>query len=394
MKLKNNIYKDYLYIILSRFDLSHGIWVLYLAYKGLNLFEIGLMETVYHVSSFLMEIPTGAVADIYGRKTSRILGRLANTISILLMLYGNTTLAFAISFFFTALGNNLESGAGEALVYDSLKEIKEEHLYIKVRGRQELFFQLAKTASLLLAGYLATKSFEKVYIGALVISILTIVQTFTFEEPTVGRVEHKASILETFVHQLVSSIKVMAGKKQLVVLILALELFSTLYTTVFFYMQTHLKSLGYDTFEIGIILALGALLAAFIATQAHKLEKRFDLKKLIFFSIIVAVGLFWGMTIRGVEKYAFVLISGVEGLLFVVMSDYINKLIPSDKRATILSFQSMIFSMFMIALFPVVGRLGDAYGLSSAFVLVATAASTVLLLLLIIINKRNYTNKV
>ncbi|HWQ30940.1 MAG TPA: MFS transporter, partial [Negativicutes bacterium] len=48
------------------------------------------------------------------------------------------------------------------------------------------------------------------------------------------------------------------------------------------------------------------------------------------------------------------------------MSDYINKMIPSENRATILSFSSMVFSFFMIIVFPLVGMLGDLYSLGFA----------------------------
>ena len=60
--------------------------MLYLAAKGLSLFQIGLMETVFHVTSFLMEVPTGVVADLYGRKVSRALGRAADVVSTALIL--------------------------------------------------------------------------------------------------------------------------------------------------------------------------------------------------------------------------------------------------------------------------------------------------------------------
>ena len=63
----------------------------------------------------------GAIADIFGRKTSRTLGKAAAVIATLFMIFGNSVIFFAIAFFFTALGNNLESGAGDALVYDSLR---------------------------------------------------------------------------------------------------------------------------------------------------------------------------------------------------------------------------------------------------------------------------------
>ncbi len=392
--LKKNIYKDYLFTLITRFDLTHGIWLLYLASKGLNLFQIGLMETIYHISSFLMEIPTGAVADIFGRKTSRILGRVSTCVAITIMIFGNNVIWFAVSFFFTALGNNLESGAGDALIYDSLKELNIENDYMKVRGRNELFFQIAKTFSLIIGGYIATLSYTSVYMIALVFAVISIIHAFSFTEPQIGRVQKKQNIWETFSHQVVSSFKVMSGKKELVEMIIALEIFSTFYTTEFFYMQNHLKSLGHSEFQIGIILSIGALLAAFTATQAYKLEARFKIKKILTVTIIAAVMLFWGMTINGVEKYAFIFLTAIEGLLFVVMGDYINKLIPSDKRATILSFQSMIFSLFMIVLFPIVGKLGDHYGLRNAFILVAVGATISLFILGRIIQKRNNAKQV
>ena len=56
--------------------------------------------------------------------------------------------------------------------------------------------------------------------------------------------------------------------------ILSSELFATLYTTEFFYVQNRLKNLGSTTFEIGLILAAGSLACAVMATQTHKLERK------------------------------------------------------------------------------------------------------------------------
>lgn len=394
MNLKKNINKNYIFTLLTRFDLTHGIWLLYLASKGLNLFQIGIMETIYHLSSFMMEIPTGAVADVFGRKTSRVLGRLSTCLAILIMILGTNVLHFAISFFFTALGNNLESGAGDALIYDSLKELHIENDYMKLRGRNEIFSQMASTLSLLVGGYIATKSYTMAYQFALMITILSVFQALRFVEPSIGKVEKKNSMWLTFTHQVKSSFDIVKGNKRLLEMIIALEIFSTFFTTEFFYMQNLLKKGGHTEFQIGLILSLGGLLAAFVASQAHKLEEKFKMKKLLTFAIVVAVILFWGMTIKGVEKYAFICLTAIEGLLFVVMGDYINKMIPSDKRATILSFQSMLFSLFMIVLFPTVGKVGDVIGLRNAFIVVAVGATLALVILGKIIQKRNNTKKV
>lgn len=387
-KLQRNINKNYIFQFLSSLNLTRGIWMLYLAYKGLSLLEIGLMETVYHISSFVMEIPTGAIADIFGRKTSRSLGKVAHIISALLMLYGGGTIAFAVAFFFSAMGNNLESGAGEALIYDSLKEIGKEKTYLKIAGKNELLFNVASIISLLIAGYIATLSFENVYKIVLVLTVITLGQSLTFTEPTVGKVEQSHNIFATFVKQLKDSFNVVRHDKNVLGTILAAELFATLYTTVFFYLQNRLLSLGSTTFEIGIILAVSALACAIMATQVHKLEKKAGIAGIMRIAAVLGIIGFWGMSIQGVERYVFVLLSVIEVMLFIAVQDYINKRIPSQQRATILSLQSMVFSAYMIVLFPVAGVIGDAYGLGTSFIVIAVVATICLGGILFIIRNR------
>lgn len=65
----------------------------------------------------------------------------------------------------------------------------------------------------------------------------------------------------------------------------------------------------------------------------------------------------------------------LEVIIFVTTSDYINTLIPSKNRATIISFQSMIFSFFMIVIFPLVGKQGNLYSLTFAFIILAALAT-------------------
>ncbi|HOE57699.1 MAG TPA: MFS transporter, partial [Bacillota bacterium] len=147
VQLRNNINKNYIYTILSNIDLTRGIWMIYLAGKGMSLTQLGLLETVFHITSFLMEVPTGAVADIFGRRISRIAGRAMSLLSTAILLAANDFMWFAISFVFTALSYNLESGAGDALIYDSLKEIGEEDKYMKISGNKEVFYQTAGVIS-------------------------------------------------------------------------------------------------------------------------------------------------------------------------------------------------------------------------------------------------------
>jgi MFS family permease len=155
-RIERNVAKNYLFVFLSSTSLSEAMWVLYLAFRGMSLIQIGLIESVFHLTSVLMEVPTGIVADRFGRKTSRLLGRAVAMVATLLMIGSRSFWGFALAFVFTALGYNLESGAGDALVYDSLLQCGKQDRFIVVKGRQEVAYQAARIVSLVASGIVAT----------------------------------------------------------------------------------------------------------------------------------------------------------------------------------------------------------------------------------------------
>jgi predicted MFS family arabinose efflux permease len=73
-----------------------------------------------------------------------------------------------------------------------------------------------------------------------------------------------------------------------------------------------------------------------------------------------------------------IVLSAVEGVLFVSFSDHINRMIPSENRATLLSFQAMTFSAMMIVFFPLIGAVAEARGFKTAFVAIFAASVVVL----------------
>lgn len=386
-QLEHNIFKNYIYTFLSSFNITSGVWMLYLAYKGLSLFEIGLMEAIFHLTSFTMEVPTGIVADLLGRKTSRLLGRFVAILSTVMMIFSSNALGFAVSFIFSALSYNLESGAGDALIFDSMKEIGQDSKYMKVKGKVEVMFQIANAMALPLGGYIAMLDYGIVYKLAMIIGVVTFLQSLSFIEPTVGKVEQKENAMATFTHQFKDSFGIIRNSRQLSFLIIMTESFAVFATTTFYYIQNYLLMNGRSQFRIGIVLAIGALLSAVTASQAHRLEKKFGYKKTLSFVLVAGVFFLWLMVTGTYSELGIIGLSAVEALEYVVMSDYINRLIPSERRATILSMQSMVFSFFMIIIFPIVGLVGDLFSLQISFMMIAALSTLVSLIMLRKISK-------
>lgn len=124
-----------------------------------------MLESIFHITNMFCEVPTGYIDDRFGRKTSRILGRGAAFISTVLMITGNSFWQFALGIIFTALSCNLESGAGDALIYDSMVECGQEDQYMKVRGRQEICFHAAKPLYFYFQNFLKSMGYMEYQIG-------------------------------------------------------------------------------------------------------------------------------------------------------------------------------------------------------------------------------------
>ena len=162
-KLKRNIPLDYISVFITNLNMQNSIWVLYLAYWGLNMAEIGVAEGIYHATSIICEIPSGAVADLLGRKRSMVLSRLCIAISCVIMLFARSFWFFALSFVVQALGNNLNSGSEEALVYDSMKAAGQEAHYMRVCGRLNMLIEVSQGIATVAGGILAEFSYVWCY---------------------------------------------------------------------------------------------------------------------------------------------------------------------------------------------------------------------------------------
>ncbi|MDN5343857.1 MAG: hypothetical protein PWP28_2739 [Oceanotoga sp.] len=369
IELNKNIFREYIYSFLNNFNLIATVWMLYLAYKGMSLTQIGILEGIFHITSFLMEVPTGAIADIFGRKTSRTLGRVIWVISNISMLFGNNFYHFALAMALMALSYNLESGAGQALLYDSLKEINKEKVYMKIAGKIELITQIGMISGYVLGGYIAKIKYEFVFVYVIILGLITIIQSLTFKEPNI-REEHQIKSLKAVFVNASESLKYLKNKKEVLYLIFFVEGIFVIGTTYFFYLQNYFLSIGINQFQIGLVMAVSGIISATISYFTHKIEKKFGFEKILIV-LPILYSLFSFGLISNIPYVFNMLMGGVIGVLVIVYNDYVNKNIPSEKRATILSMCSMVYSFYMILIFPLFGKLADTYSFEFSFLSVS-----------------------
>jgi MFS family permease len=388
IKLKRNIPISYVYNFLLQLNITSAIWVLYLSFKGMSLIEIGLLESIYHITGLLFELPTGAIADIYGKKFSVMLGRIISVLSCILMITSNSFWGFALSFILSSASMNLNSGAAEALVYDSLKELGEEDKYKKIWGNLAFVMSIAQGLAVLLGGVLADIKFLYAYILGTILQAGAMIVAYFFKEPFVEKVQQNSKEGNLIIKQVSTSIKVLKDRKMVFYLILFSALVGSLQTTVFFYSQKYFSDISFTKTEIAIICAVSSLIEAVSSKYAYRFEKMLKLKGTLICVAIVNILCLMGLAFfKSMSVLFFMMASITGGLAFTIFSDYINSRIPSEHRATILSFDSLCFSMFMICVFPLFGAIAEKIDFSVTFGVIAFLYIPIMVFLMLKLRK-------
>lgn len=390
-KLKRNINLDYLSTFITNLNMQGSVWVLYLAYCGLSLAEIGLLEGIYHATSIICEIPSGAVADLLGRKRSMVLSRICIAVSCMLMLFSRNFGLFAMSFIIQALGNNFNSGSEEALVYDSMKAIDQEDQYMRVYGRLNVIIEVSQGIATVAGGILAEYSWFWCYGACLVIAALSLIPVIFLTEAPGGQQEKKQETVgELVVAHFRTSFYILKSNVRILKIITYYSVIFAAQTLLFFYSQQYYFELGYNKIQISLILLAVSIVSCLGAVMSEKIYHRFR-RKIVWIGTVVIAAAFlcYGFENVVVSVIAFSAAGFFNSVLYPVQSDSLNQLIPSEQRATLISVDSLFFSVAMIIMFPAAGALADHLGITAVFSYIGAAVMVFVVCCLVIMGGKN-----
>ena len=153
----NNLNKLYIFGFLYSLSFFGAISIpFFLDWGKLNYFQVFLIQLWFSFWLFVLEVPTGVIADKIGRKMTLILSGLTASLGALLYgLYPNIYL-FLLAELIFAIGMALRSGADKAILYDTLIEMKKskeaKHFFSRYALSQNLGFIVALPIGSLIAG--------------------------------------------------------------------------------------------------------------------------------------------------------------------------------------------------------------------------------------------------
>lgn len=123
-------HKLYLLTDVGYFLPAGSSWVALLALRGFSVLEIGLLESIFHIVSFCFELPSGVVADVFGRKRTLVLSQVMMLLSGGLMILSDSFGTVALAIGCSALSYNLASGTRRLWLMTVLRKMGMKALII------------------------------------------------------------------------------------------------------------------------------------------------------------------------------------------------------------------------------------------------------------------------
>ena len=384
---RGNIPKFFIYRVLYNCMLFLPVWVIFMQDKfGLSLTEVTLNDSAFWLTMALTEVPTGAVADTWGRKQSQVIGMVIATASILafalapaysLVLLANSLWAFGITFM---------SGADLALFYDTLRELGREEEYPKYRGRLQASTLVAVAASSVLGGLIGEFSLVSTFIITAVLMAMGTGFLLLLKEPPREKDEESGETL-SYLRTLQVTFGAIRSQPELLYALLFSNLLPLLGGTIqVTFMQPYAMSIGLPIAALGVI-ALGLRASQFVgALSTQRFTKWLGewgwlwTAPVLVVAGVLSLGLF--DSLAGIVLFA--LTGFANSATRPLMERIILRQTPGAVRATILSVDSLFYWILLAMVGPVIGMIADRYDLQVAFTSMGIFFGLMLLMVLLL----------
>jgi MFS family permease len=357
-----------------------GINTLFLLDAGLNNAEAFSANAFFLGGMVVFEVPTGVVADTWGRRTSYLMGAatlLVSTLLYLWMWHSHAPLwGWAIASVLLGLGFTFFSGATEAWLVDALAYAGVKDSLQTVLAKGQIVGGAAMLGGSLLGGLIAQNTNLGVpYIIRSAVLGLTLIAAFVWMKDlgfTPDRGKRLLPEVRNIVHHSIES----GWKNPPVRWLMLAALFAggvdmfAFYALQPYLLQLYGNSQAFGIAGLGAAMVAGTqILAGVLVTHSGKLFRRRT--HALFLTYLSGIGCLLGLGLTSSFPVAIVLLM-IWGLSFAMVMPirqaYINGIIPTEQRATVLSFDSLMSSAGGVVAQPALGRIADISGYPRAYV--------------------------
>jgi|GEM_PF-2638562 len=376
MKDMSSVEKSYyglMFVTKMAVSFLMGTYVVYLMDKGMSLFDCHLINMSMFVALILFEVPTGVIADLFGRKISFVISGLIRGVALLIYAYAHSLPGFILGEVVYAFGATFSTGAFQAWMVDSVDEKSMK----RIIPNGMMISRVAGMIGAGVGGCLMDIDLSLPWKVGACFYLLTAVLGFCIMPECAVKVKRQGSVLADFLKHSWQGVVFISENKTFRFIVLngfihaiALQIVNLEWQMLFEEIFT--RKLYYGLLFSGISISL------FIGAQWSKtFLLRVDSKKrLIVSQILIAVGVILSVWVKpAILVVLFFLWHEVfRGVFESIFQVYLHETIPPDKkhmRATLESYQKMGDNVGRIIGLLVGGMVVQAWGIFYSWVIAA-----------------------
>jgi len=309
----------------------------------------------------ILEIPTGAIADLFGRVKTVFMALIFLTIGNLIMGFAHNSNDLILSVICMSIGAALYSGTFEAVVYDNLVDQNKESIYPTVIGRIKAISLIAYACCAPIGGFMYKFNPQLPFLAAALMALVGAILSLMITEPK--RVSSQPSFL-VYVNQLTSGMKQIINKQyvHLILPILVIGMFSEIAYEILD--DVLFVNFGFSSVQLGIISGLAYVFYAVIGLLTPKISQ-IPNKRIVHLVFGLLIGISFAITpLLGMWLGGMVIImrESISQLFDGYSSVEINGVIDSEHRATALSSFSMLKNGLYVLMAFWIGKAMNSVG--------------------------------
>ncbi|MCD1653625.1 MFS transporter [Treponema zuelzerae] len=376
-----------LYGFLKNFDFSEPFLILFWLSLGLNFFQIGILVAFQNVLINAMEIPSGAFADLYGRKTCMMISLASYVVSFILFAVAQSFAMLFLPLVFYAMGDAFRTGTHKAMIFDWLKINGRLDERTKVYGYTRSWSNYGSAFSVLIAAaiMIVFRDYRLVFWLSVVPGLVGLWNMYCYPDELNHRNGGTVSVRDVLLHTF-SGVKKAVSHPRLRTLVAQNMAFEGCFVVSKDFIQPLLKAqvlvlasyiaLSEDratSLGVGAVYFVLHMVSAFTSRRAHgfvkkaKSENRAALILLLAGSALFAASAFGLYTGRIYIAIAvFVVLFILQNLWVPVNVAQYDSYSDASDQATILSVASQAKAIGVAVLAPLSGLAADSVGIQGS----------------------------
>lgn len=371
MGYKTNIWKLYVFRFFYNLIPAYAIERLFWEQRGMSIQMVVYTEIIFAITVVLLEVPTGILADKWGRKKMVVLSALLECCMFLILVFATEFWHFAVAIFLAGIARTSSSGSENALLYDSLLQNNKEQQFEKYLGRLNVFDYSSVIIAAICGSFLASKyGFEMNYWISVASMLVSSCISLMLIEPTVKSKSDESIEISGYIK---ASINFFRKNPSVRLVVLFGMITGAALSFIDEFWQLYLNRLEIPVLYFGLYSAVIMILRLPGNIIAHVMKRRFSYK--IILTCVIAVFAVGFLYVSVTKDYtglgAIFLICLFSGIIEPISTGYLHHRTDSNMRATIDSFQSLGLNAVLIITGLGFGYFSSKYDIFGGFGFVA-----------------------